>query len=415
MKVITGGLLIDGTGRDPVSNAGVVVDDEGRIAEVGKLDMLPRSADIVDVSGRTIMPGLIDCHVHFFVELKPMHDAAMEPPSLRVVKAAENAKATLEAGVTTVRDTGGTPLGFKMAAERGLIPAPRMRISITVLSQTGGHADFLLPSGLMDPLLPRGEGLEWSNGVCDGVDEVRKTARAVFQAGADFLKLCSTGGVMSPTDEPESTQFTRDEISTMVYEARAQGKRCAAHAHGKDGILNAIETGVWSIEHGTYLDDEVASAIKSRGTFLVPTLQAPHAGLRKAKEKPGSVLPQSVRKAEEVIGVRQESIQLAIESGVKIAMGTDAGVGDHGANTEELRLMVEAGMTPMQSIVASTKTASECLEMDPDVGTLEPGKLADLLVVAGNPLDDIGILEDKSKLSMIVQGGAAYKDKLTSN
>lgn len=220
---------------------------------------------------------------------------------------------------------------------------------------------------------------------------------------------------MSPTDEPESTQFTRDEISTMVYEARAQGKRCAAHAHGKDGILNAIETGVWSIEHGTYLDDEVASAIKSRGTFLVPTLQAPHAGLRKAKEKPGSVLPQSVRKAEEVIGVRQESIQLAIESGVKIAMGTDAGVGDHGANTEELRLMVEAGMTPMQSIVASTKTASECLEMDPDVGTLEPGKLADLLVVAGNPLDDIGILEDKSKLSMIVQGGAAYKDKLTSN
>ena len=403
MKALTGGLLIDGTGQEPVPNAGVLVDDEGRITRAGKLDSLPAEAEVLDVSGRTIMPGLIDSHVHFFIELKPMHDLALTPPSLRVMEAAQNARATLDAGITSVRDTAGTPLGFKMAAERGLFPCPRMRISVTPLSQTGGHTDFLLPSGSHHPMLPWTNPVEWPNGICDGVEEVRKAVRSILRAGADFIKLCSTGGVLSPSDEPRSTQFTREEISVMVYEARAQGKSCAAHAQETEGVRNAVECGVESIEHGIYLDESVMEEMKRRGTFLVPTLVAPIWGQRLAEQQSGILLPQAARKAIEVQEAHRQSFRMAVESGVRIAMGSDTGVGPHGTNVEELRLMVENGMTPMEAIVASTKTASECIHLDHETGTLEPGKLADLLVVEGNPSDDVTLLEDKSKLLMIMQ------------
>ena len=413
MKVITGGLLIDGTGRDPVQDGGVVIDDEGRITQAGKLIDRPVGAEVVDVAGKTIMPGLIDCHVHFFIDIKPMHELALTPISLRVIEATRNAKATLDAGIITVRDAAGAPAGFKLAVERGLIAAPRMRISVIALSQTGGHGDTLLPSGMHLPLFPEGNPEEWPNRICDGVDEVRKTTRAALRAGADFVKLMSSGGVMSPSDEPESTQFSREEIAVMVYEARAQGKTCMAHAQATEGIRNAIVCGVESIEHGIYLDESVIAEMKARGTFLVPTLQAPLSGIRRGEQQPGSVLPQSMHKAREVVEVHKASIRMAIESGVRIAMGTDAAVGYHGTNAEELRLMVESGMTPMQAILAATRTASECVHMSEDIGTLEPGKLADLLVVDGNPLADISILEDQSNLLMIMQGGRAYKDRVT--
>ena len=414
MKVITGGLLIDGTGREPIPGTSVVIDDGGRVTHAGKLDAFPADAEVIDVSGKTIMPGLIDCHVHFFVDIRPMQELALTPLSLRVIEAVRNARATLDAGITAVRDAGGTPMGFKLAAERGLIPAPRMRISVTMLSQTGGHGDGLLPSGINSPLLPEENVFEWPNGMCDGVDEVRKTVRAVLRAGADFIKLASTGGVASPGAGAKATQFTREEISVMVYEAKAQGKTCMSHAQGLEGIRNAVVCGVESIEHGFYVDESILAEMKKRGTFLVPTFQALMGDARNAEREPGSLLPQSIRKARECLAAQRASAPIAIESGVRIAMGTDAGCRPHGANAEELRLMVENGMTPMQSIVASTKTASECIHMDQDIGTLEPGKLADLLVVDGNPLENIGILEDKSKFLMIMQGGHAHKDMVTA-
>lgn len=410
MKILTGGVLIDGTGADPVPNAGVVIDDDGRISQVGRLTSPPSGAEIIDVAGRTIMPGLIDCHVHFFVDIRPLQELALTPMSLRVIQATLNAKTTLDAGVTSVRDALGSPAGFKTAVEQGLIPAPRMRIAITGLSQTGGHTDFHLPTGILHPLLPGGNPWEWPDGICDGVEEVRKATRSVLRAGADFVKLMSSGGVMSPSDEPTATQFTRAEISVMVEEAAAVGKTAMAHAQSTEGIRNAVECGVESIEHGFYLDESVIAEMKVRGTFLVPTLQALKAVLCRADEQPGSVMPQSVRKAEEAVEAHKKSFRMAVESGVRIAMGTDAGVGEHGTNAEELRLMVENGMTPMQAIVASTRTASECVHIDGEVGTLEPGKVADLLVVDGDPLDDIGILEDRSKLLMILQAGHSYKD-----
>ena len=413
MKVITNGLLIDGTGCEPVPNAALVIDDDGRITSAGRLDNLPRDAEVIDVSGRTIMPGLIDCHVHLFAEMKPMLDIALTPLSLRVIEAIQHAKATLDAGVTTVRDASGTPIGFKMAAERGLIASPRMRISVSALSQTGGHGDTLMPSGTHAPVLPMSGSFEWPETICDGVEEVRRAVRSVLRAGADFVKLHATGGVLSPSDEPGATQFSREEIAVMVAEAAAQGKTCMAHAQGTEGIRNAVLCGVESIEHGIYLDESVVADMKSRDTFLVPTLVAPIWVERHAERQEGVVMPQSLRKTREVQGAHCDNFRMAVESGVRVAMGTDAAVGEHGTNAEELRLMVENGMTPMQAIVASTRTASECVHMAADVGTLEAGKLADLLVVDGNPLDDIGVLEDKDKLLMIMQAGTAHKDLVT--
>jgi imidazolonepropionase-like amidohydrolase len=257
-----------------------------------------------------------------------------------------------------------------------------------------------------------GMGPEWPENVVDGPDEVRKAVRAILRAGGDFIKLMSTGGVLSPSDEPGHTQFTPEEIAIMVREAAAAGKTCMAHAQGTQGIKNAVNAGVESIEHGIWLDDEVMSEMKRRGTFLVPTLVAPVWVLRNAEKAPGSVLPQSVRKTKEVMADHKASITRAVAAGLRIAMGTDSGVGPHGHNAEELERMVECGMTPMQAIVATTKTASECVHTQKDTGTIEPGKLADLLIVDGDPLADIKLLQDKARLALIMQGGRVHKDAL---
>jgi imidazolonepropionase-like amidohydrolase len=412
MKAITNARLVDGNGGDPISGATIVIADDGRIEQASAGIEPPRGATVMDVDGRTVMPGLIDCHVHFMIDLEPMHDLAQMPLSLKILRAADNARKTLDAGVTSVRDAGGSPLGLKMAAHSGLIPAPRMKIAVSILSQTGGHGDFLLPSGVHFPMgMPHEGNLpEWPSPVCDGVDEVRKTVRATLRAGADVIKLCSSGGVLSPSDEPTSTQFSPEEIRVMVYEAAAEGKTCMAHAQSTQGILNAVEAGVESIEHGVYMDESVVDEMTKRGTFLVPTLLPAETIFDLAREKPGAVLPQSLKKAADVFPHHRASFRMAVEAGVRIAMGTDAAVCPHGENARELGLMVDGGMTPMQALVAATKTASEAIHSDAEVGTLEPGKLADLLVVDGDPLSDVGVLANKDRLLVIMQGGRAHKD-----
>ncbi len=409
MQAITGATLIDGRGGDPVANATVVIDDEGRIVEAGGDAAVPSDASVRDVGGMTVMPGMIDSHVHFYSGRKTMQERSMTPPTLATFEAAENARITLDAGITSVRDAGGSPAGFKLAAQRGLLAAPRMQIAITALSQTGGHGDATMPSGVR---MARGNGVEWPENICDGEDEVRRATRTVLRAGADFIKLHATGGVMSPSDEPGSPQFTAEEIAVMVYEAAQHGKTCMAHAQATAGIRNAVVAGVESIEHGIFLDDEVIDEMKARRTFLVPTLHAPRGVLIREKENPGSVLPQSLRKTHEVLEVHRESIRAAREAGVRIAMGTDAGVGKHGTNAEELQFMTEIGMSAMDAIVATTQVASECIHMADDVGTVEAGKFADLLVIDGNPLDDIAILQDQAKMPLVMVGGQAHRDEL---
>lgn len=407
---ITNATLIDGTGADPIRGAAIVIDD-GRITHSGAGIDMPRDAEVIDAGGRTVMPGMIDCHVHMLYHPASLQERLLTPPTLQVFLGARNARETLDAGVTSVRDAGGTPQGFKMAIDRGLIPGPRMKIAVTALSQTGGHGDSTMASGVRARALS-GMGPEWPENVVDGPDEVRKAVRAILRAGGDFIKLMSTGGVLSPSDEPGHTQFTPEEIAIMVQEAAAAGKTCMAHAQGTQGIKNAVNAGVESIEHGIWLDDEVMAEMKRRGTFLVPTLVAPLWVLRNAENAPGSVLPQSIRKTKEVMADHKSSITHAVAAGLRIAMGTDSGVGPHGHNAEELERMVECGMTPMQAIVATTKTASECIHMQKDAGTLEPGKLADLLIVDGDPLADIKVLQDKTKLTLIMQGGRARKNAL---
>ncbi len=402
---ITNATLIDGTGADPARSATIVIEGD-RIERCGPGIEPPRGAEVIDVGGRTVMPGLIDAHVHFMSRPASMQERALTSLSLSLFIAARHARETLEAGVTTVRDAGGSPQGLKSAIDQGLIRGPRMRIAVGALSQTGGHGDGTMPVGFR----MRNQAPEWPETLVDGPEEVRKATRALLRAGADFIKLHATGGVMSPSDEPGHTQFSPEEIEVMVKTAAAAGKTCMAHAQGTPGIKNAVRAGVESIEHGIWLDDEVMDEMKKRGTFLVPTLVAPLWVLRRNEKQPGSVLPQSVRKTHEVIGAHKASFTHAVEAGVRVAMGTDSGVGEHGYNAEELQRMVEGGMTPMQAIVASTKTASECVHMVRDVGTLEAGKYADLLIVDGDPLADIKVLQDRDCLKSIMKGGEFFKN-----
>ena len=410
---IVNATLIDGTGRDPVPGTTIVI-DEDRIASIGAGIEPPRGTEVIDAAGLTVMPGMIDCHVHLFGKVAGIMERQRLPTSLQTLHGAKNARRTLDSGFTAVRDAGGSPLGLKMAIEEGLIPGPRMRIAVTHFSQTGGHGDQTMPSGSrLDGA--RGNGSEWPDNLVDGPDEVRKGVRLVLRAGADFVKICTTGGVMSPTDEPAHTAFNPEEVAVFVYEARAKGKTVMAHAQGTEGIRNAVFAGVESIEHCIYPDDETLTEMAKRGTFMVPTLVAPQWVLRYAETTPESIHPQSIRKAHEVVDAHKGAFSRALDAGVRIAFGTDQGVGPHGRNAEELLLMVQGGMSPMQAIVSVTKTASECIHMADEIGTLEAGKLADLLIVDGDPLSDIGILRSREHLLLIMQGGRPHKNLLETN
>src|SRR2546421_3084755 len=390
------GTLIDGTGAEPRRGASLLIEDQTIVA-VNSDGAGPRDASVVDASELTVMPGLIDCHVHLSSWPMSIQQRLLTPYSLFVAQALANARLTLESGFTSVRDAAGTPRGVKMAIDQGLFPGPRLRIAVGALSQTGGHGDAVMPGGASTRVL----GPEHPRTTVDGVEAVRKATRELLRAGADQIKVHTSGGVMSPNDEPDASGFAPDEIAAIVYEARAAGKTVMAHAQATQGIKNAVLGGIHSIEHGIYLDEEVVEEMKRRGTFLVATLVAPLWVVRRAEKDPSSVPPYALRKAREVMADHQASFRLAVERGVRIAMGTATGVGPHGSNAEELERMVEGGMTPMQAIVATTRTAAECARIAHLTGTLEVGKRADLLGVDGDPLSDIRVLQNKDKLALI--------------
>jgi imidazolonepropionase-like amidohydrolase len=402
------GAFIDGTGADPVQGATIIIED-GAIVAVNRNGDIPRGADVIDAGGMTVMPGMIDCHVHLTSNAHGIQQRLLTPWSLSIAQALANAKLTLESGFTTVRDAGGTPRGVKMAIDQGMFPGPRTRIAVGALSQTHGHGDQVMPSGAN--LRVSNAEQPWT--VVDGVDEVRKATRELLRAGADQIKVHTSGGVMSPNDEPGATGFSPEEIAVIVYEARAVGKTVMAHSQAAQGIRNSVLGGIASIEHGIYLEEDVIEAMIKRGTYLVATLVAPLWVIRRAEKDPASVPPYALRKAKEVKEAHFASFKMAVQKGVKIAMGTDTGVGPHGTNAEELAVMVEAGMTPMQAIVATTRTAAECSNIGHLTGTLEPGKRADLLAVDGDVLADISILQNREKLALIMKDGQPFKNVLT--
>ncbi len=408
--LICNGTLIDGTGARPVKNAAVLLEGT-QIRTIGSMDTLtlPNVAITeVDAGGGYILPGMIDSHVHIMFESFNLQQMMTTPFSLHFYKTIENMRRTVEAGITTVRDAGGADLGVKQAVEQGLLLGPRLQISITMLTITGGHGDFWMPSGMDLTLFPGYPGRP--DGRCDGVDEVRRKVREVLRAGADVVKVAASGGVLSPTDHPEFTQFSPEELQAIVEEARfRKGTRVMAHAQGVESVKNAVRAGVHSIEHGIYLDDEAIELMLKHGVYLVPTLLAPVSVVEIA-EAGGSLPPNAFRKAKEVVDIHRESISKAYKAGVKIAMGTDAGVMPHGTNLRELGLMCGLGMSPLKAITAATKTAAECLGLGDRVGTIEPTKIADIIISSADPLADIHVLEKPENIVMVIKEGKIVKD-----
>ena len=393
------GLVVDGTGAPPARADVVVVD--GRIRDVGvALD----GDEIVDCSGLAVLPGLFDCHVHFLFDPEVLMNpvAQMQRPfSLGFYLAAENMRRTLDTGITTARDAAGADLGVKVAQQIDLIRGPRTQISITMISQTGGHADSWMPCGAHAPsVLAEHPGRP--AGIVDGPDEVRRKVRELVRAGADVIKVATSGGVLSPRDDPRHAHFRSDELAILVAEATAAHRFVMAHAQAADGIKAAIRAGIRSIEHGIYLDDEAIDLMLARGVYLVPTLLAPR-GVLEAVGRGLAVSPTALEKTNLVVDVHRRSIACAIAAGVKIAMGTDAGVAPHGENLRELALLAECGMPPLQAIVAASKTAAELMGVDRECGTIEPGKRADLVLVDGDPLDFRGLRE---RVRGVYQDGA---------
>lgn len=395
IHVLKNATLIDGTGSKPLERGLVAIEGE-TLLFVGKTEdwQKPEGKDVheMDVAGKYILPGLIDSHVHIAAECLP--DSTMAGPwgwtTLIMLKHAQN---TLSAGITTIRDVGGRhhlEFSLRKAVEMGLFVAPRMSLAGKLLSITT-------------------TGTEWYDGMyreADGVDEVRKAAREQLKAGADLIKVLATGAVLAPGEKPGAATFEMEEIRAAVVEARKVGKIVAAHAHGIEGIRNAVEAGAKTIEHATYLhqDVRIMERMAREEIFVVPTLKAGFDVIY--GDRPG--IPNWImEKSKETQEDAMMSIRKAYEMGVPIAMGTDAATpyNFHGENAMELYYMSLAGMSAMDCIVASTKNAARALGWNSKLGTLEAGKLADLIVVKKNPLDDLRSLADRSNIEYVMQGG----------
>jgi imidazolonepropionase-like amidohydrolase len=400
--------LIDGTGRDPVEHA-VVVWEGDRLVAAGARSavQVPSDATVIEGDDLTVLPGLMDMHVHLAMQTgMNFTRMLMTPRSFTLLHAIPHCEATLQAGFTTVRDAGGTPVGVRLAVEKGFFAGPRMRLSVAILSQTGGHADPYMPCSCE---LYIDSTLDIPHSRVDGVDEMRRRVREVLRAGADNIKLCTSGGVLSPGDLPDTPQFTVEEIAAAVYEAGVHHKHVLAHAMSAQGIKNALHGGVRSIEHGCLLDDEGIALMREKDAYLVPTLVAPRDVAAIAKRNPGAIPDEMVQKAERVSRVHIERFRAAVEAGVTVALGTDAGVGEHGTNGRELALMVEGGMTPMQALVAATSTPARLIGLQDELGTLAPGMLADVIAVQGDPLSDIALFSDVERVRVVVKDGRVVR------
>ncbi len=394
-----GGKVFDGTGTAPYLSD-IVVED-GKIVDVGiSLD----ADEAIDVSGNTVLPGLFDCHVHVTSSSIDLMRHVQTPFSYQFYLAEKNLGVTLDCGITTVRDASGADLGIQQAVDDGLIEGPRMQISITALSQTGGHGDGWMPSGCVIPHAVPHPGRP--DGIVDGPEEVRKKVRELARSGANVIKVFTSGGVLSPRDNPRHAHFRDDELHALVAEANALGLYVMAHAQATDGIKSAIRTGVRSIEHGIFLDEEAIDMMLENGTWLVPTLVAPKAVVD-AADAGLSVPESSVRKAKEVMAIHSESFSRAVAAGVKVAMGTDSGVGPHGSNLDELHLMEKGGMKTFDVLKATTSAAAELLGVENELGTIQSGKRADLVVVSGDLSN--GLKDLKSKVVSVYKDGVKVR------
>ena len=406
-RVLTGVTVIDGTGAAPVPDAAVVIDGELITAAGPRAAVTwPADAEVIDAGGRTLIPGLIDAHDHL-----ASHGYGLatrfgldEPASTAHLRTARVLAETLAMGYTTVRDAGGLDAGFKLAVEQGLIAGPRLVLALQIISPTGGIGDRVSPSGhdccgAYDPLLPPC--------VANGPDPVRDVVRTMVRAGADVIKTATTGGASSrPGHGPLDAAFSLAEMEALVTESHALGRRVMCHALGGPGLRTALAAGVDSIEHGCYLDEDaiLLGQMAVQGTFFVPTLTV----YVYHRESPAAHVRE---RAIALHAHHVASVRRALELGVPIAAGTDAGGHGHPKNALELKYLVEAGLTPMQALRAATQWAAACLGLEREVGTIEKGRLADLVLVVGNPLDDVTLLLDPARIELVLKGGAICADR----
>jgi imidazolonepropionase-like amidohydrolase len=409
---VRAGRLFDGTG-DQSRRDQVIVIEADRIKDVGPAGKvaIPQGAKVIDLSGATVLPGLIDCHTHLgsradrFDEILRFKDS----PFQNAFAAVLNAKKTLEAGFTTVRDLGGKPflaVDLRESINEGFLVGPRVVASGPGISITGGHGDLnnFAPQ-VRVTMFPE----ERDYKIADGVDQVRHVVRAQLKHGVDVIKIHASGGVLSRGDSPGAPQFTIEELRTAAQEAHAAGRKIAAHAHGAQGIRNAVLAGIDSIEHGSLIDAEGITLMKEHGTWLVADIYNDDYLLGKARD---FKIPEEFIAKEKALGqLQRENFARAVKAGVKVAFGTDAGVYPHGDNAKQFAYMVRYGLTPAQAIRSATADAAELIGRSKDVGRVAPGLFADLIAVDADPLDDVRALET---IGFVMKGGVVIRDELTS-
>jgi imidazolonepropionase-like amidohydrolase len=400
--VLKAARLFDGKSNTLVE-PGMVVVSGNKIQSIG--GRAPADAAVIDLGDATLLPGFIDAHTHLTFEFNPDYNGARLQALSRTVaesaiRATINARKTLMGGFTTVRDVGSEDfldVGLRNSINAGVVPGPRMLVAVHALGATGGHCDD--GAGIKFGLLNHEMGPE--DGVINSPDQARFAVRFNIKYGADVIKTCATGGVLSPTDDVDVPQLSQAELDVLVATAHDLRRKTAAHAHGAEGAKRAIRAGIDSIEHGTFLDDEALRMMRERGTYLVPTLSV-RSGLAESK------FPPLVReKADVAVKAQDGMVRRALRMGVKIALGTDAAVYPHGNNALEFVLMAADGMTPAQSLRAGTSVAADLLGLANKIGTLEPGKLADVVAVPGNPLDDIKVTQS---VIFVMKEGVVYRN-----
>lgn len=387
--LIRAGHVLDGTGGAPGAGVSILVED-GKIKAIGKAIPTPPGARVVDLGDAWVLPGFIDAHVHlagrYVGEGKWDNAAARDLPQEDAIRGVRNARLTLEAGFTTVRNVGAgdySDIALERTIEEGVVPGPRIVAAGHSIGITGGHCDT---NGFNPGVVDRGP----DDGIADGVEQVIHAVRTQIKRGAEVIKFCATGGVLSEGDAVGAQQYSLEEMQAIVETAHRAGRRVAAHAHGNEGIKAALRAGVDSIEHGSTLDDEAIALFKQTGAYLVPTIMAEEAVETAAKE--GELTGLRAEKALHIAPIARRSFEMAARAGVKIALGSDSGVFPHGKQGREFVLMAENGMSAMDAILAGTRNAADLLGLGGEIGTLETGKTADIVAVAGDPLKEIGQL-----------------------
>ncbi len=400
--------LFDGK-SDRLISPGAVVVSGGKIQSAGSTVAAPAGADVIDLGDATLLPGFIDAHTHlshsYSTDFRQrIVDNQRKTVAEQALDATEDLRKTLLAGFTTCRDVGGSEfidVGLRNAVAAGVIEGPRMLVAVKSIGSTGGHCDA--GAGLRYGLRPE-TGVE--QGVINSPDQARAAVRFNLKYGADVIKTCATGGVLSPTDEVDTPQLTQAELDALVDEAHALRRKTAAHAHGATGAKRAIRAGIDSIEHGSFLDEEALRMMEEKGTYYVPTLIAGWWIVQQVDQGKLLLAPEVVAKARAAWSSVGETFHKAVEMGVRIGFGTDAGVYPHGMNATEFQLMVEHGMRPIAALKAATSADAELLGLADRVGTLEPGKLADIVAVAGDPTSDI---RRTSQIRLVMKEGRVYR------